>query len=91
MPQSIQQDFLGRGGARYYGEEPKEWTGQHKKLMDLFRARPNEWIPLPEILKLFISQYGRVIKELRESGEKIENKSEWVNGQRHTAFRWTGK
>jgi hypothetical protein len=67
----------------------RKYSGQHLKLMALFRSRPGEWIALPEVLSLFISQYGRVVKELREAGEQIENKSEWVNGQRHTAFRWT--
>ncbi len=67
------------------------YTGQHLKLMNLFRARPNQWIPLPEILSLGIAQYNARILELRIEGEKIENRIERVDGQTHSWFKWTSK
>jgi hypothetical protein len=45
------------------------------------------WIPLPTILELRISQYGARIFELRGLGHRIENKSEWRAGRRHSWFR----
>jgi hypothetical protein len=47
------------------------------------------WVPLPEILKLGVAQYGARIFELRRLGFIIENKSERVAGarQRHSWFR----
>jgi hypothetical protein len=68
----------------------KEWTGQHAKLMRLFQSAPNQWISLPEILALGIAQYGARILELRAGGENIENKTAWVNKQRHSWFMWVG-
>ena len=69
----------------------KEWTGQHKKLMDLFRANPGQWISLTEILATGVAQYNARILELRSGGENIENKTAWVGRQRHSWFCWTEK
>jgi hypothetical protein len=66
---------------------------QHDRLLDLLRSYNGEWCPLPEILKLHIAQYGRVINDLRKGkhgGKRylIENTLiEVVDGQKHTAFR----
>jgi hypothetical protein len=69
--------------------EPR-YTGQHGKIMALFKARKGQWIPLYDILGLRIAQYGRVIHELRKMGEKINNRVETVDGQRHSWFMWEG-
>jgi len=45
------------------------------------------WVPLPQILALGIAQYGARILELRRLGFVIENKTERVNGARHSWFR----
>lgn len=45
------------------------------------------WVPLPEILALGIAQYNARILELRRLGFVIENKTERVNGARHSWFR----
>jgi hypothetical protein len=63
---------------------------QKDKLKNLFKTNPNKWISLPEILSMGIAQYGARILELRREGMNIENKIlEIVDGQKHTAFRYT--
>jgi len=49
---------------------------QHERLIELLRYHKNEWTPLPEILGLFIAQYGRVINDLRKDGFDIRNRQE---------------
>jgi len=47
-----------------------------------------QWVPLPEILSLRISQYSARIHEARHKwGLKIENRTETVNGAKHSWFR----
>lgn len=67
------------------------YSGQHGKLMALFRNKPGEWIALPDILATGVAQYNARLLELRRMGEQIENRTEWVNGARHSWFRWTGR
>jgi hypothetical protein len=61
---------------------------QKDRIKELFESRVNEWIPLYEILKLHIAQYGARIKELRADGMKIENKWVIVHGEKHSWFRY---
>lgn len=61
---------------------------QRQRLKNLFESRPNEWIPLPDILRMNIAQYGARIKELRDEGMNIENTSRFVEGARHSWFRY---
>jgi len=63
-------------------------TKQKDRLRKFFKERPNTWIPLPEILKLLIAQYNARIFDLRGEGMKIENKTEIVDGQRHSYYRY---
>lgn len=49
------------------------------------------WVPLPQILALGIAQYNARILELRRLSFNIENRTERVNGARHSWFRLTGK
>ena len=58
---------------------------QHERIMNVLT--PNEWIPLPKILATGVAQYNARIKELREQGKCIENKTEWIDGVRHSWFR----
>jgi len=65
---------------------------QRDRMREFFKARPNLWIPLPDILALYISQYGRVIHELRAEGMDIKNDiKEVINGQKRTAFKYVPK
>jgi hypothetical protein len=49
--------------------------------------RDGEWHSLPEILDLKIAKYGTRIKELRELNFQIENRTETIDGERHSWFR----
>lgn len=60
---------------------------QQQRILNLLKSRPNEWVPLPQILDLHIAQYGTRIKELRASGHDIKNKTEWIAGEKHSWFR----
>jgi hypothetical protein len=51
-------------------------------------ARSGEgWVSLPAILSLYIANYRMRITELRRAGHNIELRDEWIDGQRHTAYR----
>ena len=60
---------------------------QRQKLLELLQSRPNQWIPLPEIMRLGLAQYNARILELRHSGYKIENKIQDIEGIRHSWFK----
>jgi len=60
-------------------------------LKNLFKRRPNEWIPCYEILPVAGYQYNARIKELREDKYEpmhIENKLEVEAGKRQSWFRY---
>ena len=61
---------------------------QKERLANLFITRPWEWIDLPEILDMKISQFGARILELRRDGMNIENKKEHQNGQVFSSYRY---
>ncbi len=60
---------------------------QAAALLRLLISARESWVPLPEILKLGLAQYGARIHELRRLGFAIENRTERVNGARHSWFR----
>lgn len=60
---------------------------QRQAILNLLQANLNEWVPLPEILRLGIAQYNARILELRREGHIIENKLKGENGTRHSWFR----
>ncbi|MGC1452565.1 MAG: hypothetical protein WA830_21255 [Candidatus Sulfotelmatobacter sp.] len=60
---------------------------QRGKILALLIAASGGWFPLTEILSLGIAQYGARILELRRMGFDIENRSEYVDGGRHSWFR----
>jgi len=60
---------------------------QAAAVLRLLLAARGSWVPLPEILKLGVAQYNARVLELRRMGFLIENKTEWVNGARHSWFR----
>lgn len=62
-------------------------TIQSEKILALLRAANGSWVPLPEILALGIAQYNARIFELRERGLYIENRTDRVDGIRHSWFR----
>ena len=64
---------------------------QRAIIQNLFLQHPNEWVGLPTIMALWISQYNRNIKELRESGMNIINRIETVDGSRHSWYKYVPK
>lgn len=66
-------------------------TSQCKRILALLESYKGGWCPLPKILKLQISQYGTRILEMRRTGTIIENKTEWINGEKHSWFRYVPK
>ncbi len=65
---------------------PQSKTQSAAILRLLIEAR-GAWVPLPEILALGIAQYNARLWELRRLGFVIENKSEAVDGVRHSWYR----
>ena len=60
---------------------------QRKRLLNLFRENPGQWVGLPKILDLRISQYSARIHELRAQGHIIDNHTRHVDGVVHSWFR----
>ena len=60
---------------------------QRERIIVLLAMNQGAWVSLPEILSLYIANYRARISELRKEGHPIELKDEWVDGQRHTAYR----
>ena len=61
---------------------------QTARIVAMFRERSPNWVPLTDILALKISQYGaRIYQARHEWGLKIENRTETVNGKKHSWFR----
>jgi hypothetical protein len=61
---------------------------QTAQIVDLLRSRNGEWVPLPEILALGIAQYNaRIYTGRHELGLRIENRTQVIDGVRHSWFR----
>lgn len=59
---------------------------QCEAILALLQDAKGGWVPLPSIMEQ-AAQYNTRILELRRSGHRIENKTEHVNGARHSWFR----
>lgn len=62
-------------------------NAQQTRIFRLLERHAPDWVPLPQVLALGISQYGARIKELRDAGHQIENKVEQCGKERHSWFR----
>ena len=60
---------------------------QRLRILHLLFHADGAWVPLPEILALQIGQYGARILDLRRSGHNIENRTETVDGVKHSWYR----
>ena len=69
-----------------YDAPPNAKTQRGEILALLVKAR-GEWVPLPDVLALGCAQYNARIFELRRVGFNIENRTETVDGERHSWFR----
>lgn len=65
---------------------------QTARIVNLLRSRSPEWVPLPQILNLRISQYSARIHQARHQwGLPVENKTEIVGGVKRSWFRLVEK
>jgi hypothetical protein len=60
---------------------------QRERILQLLCDARGEWVPLPNILELKISQFGARILELRRSGLRITNRTKNIDGQKHSWYR----
>ena len=61
---------------------------QTARIVAMFRERSPNWVPLTDILALRISQYGARIYQARHKwGLNIENRTETIDGKKHSWFR----
>jgi hypothetical protein len=56
----------------------------------LFRSRPGSWISALEIATVggWLSSRTRISECRTQLGMRIENKTEMVNGTKHSFYRW---
>ena len=59
-------------------------TIQRNKILSLLQSKPE--VSLPEILSLGIAQYNARIHELRGQGYEITNRTENVDGTKHSYY-----
>jgi hypothetical protein len=59
---------------------------QRSRILRLLIDAHGAWIPLPEIMA-YAAQYNARILELRRLGFNVENRTERVDGVRHSWFR----
>ena len=60
---------------------------QRTNIRKLFERNPFIWIPVPEIAKLSL-QYNSRIWDLRQESMNIINKTQRVNGETHSWFKY---
>jgi hypothetical protein len=66
---------------------PASAKTQRDRILRLLVDARGAWVPLPEILALGIAQYNARIFELRKRSLNIENRTETIDGLRHSWFR----
>lgn len=62
-------------------------TLQQQKIYDLLRQHTNAWVSLPSLMALGVAQYNSRILDLRRMGYIIENRTQVVNGVKHSWYR----
>lgn len=67
-------------------DTPASAKGQRGEILALLIKARGDWVPLPEIM-VCAAQYNARVFELRKLGFEIENKTETVDGERHSWFR----
>lgn len=65
---------------------------QAEKIENLLRSRYGQWVPAYELADLALQYCARlnsIRKKLLRAGdrERVENRTEWVNGQCHGSYR----
>ena len=72
-------------GERNTPSAPTNAKTQRARILRLL-IEARGWVPLPELIAC-AAQYNARVLELRRLGFAIENKTERVNGERHSWFR----
>jgi hypothetical protein len=67
-------------------DRPPSANSQCGRILKLLTDAKGAWVPMPELMKL-AAQYSARVKELRDAGFAIENRTETVDGVRHGWFR----
>ena len=67
-------------------DSPLNAKTQRGEILALLVKARGEWVGLPEIMQC-AAQYNARVFELRRLGFKIENRTETVEGERHSWFR----
>lgn len=73
-----QQDSL-------HGHRPEVFTGQKRGFLELLLKHRGEWVPAYQLAALAL-QYSARVKELRDAGYVIENRTTRVGKQVRDAF-----
>lgn len=69
-----------------HGHRPQTFIGQKGAVLNLLLSHREEWVPAYRLAALAL-QYGARIKELRDAGYVIENRTTRVDKQVHGSFR----
>ena len=69
-----------------HGHQPGLFTTQKAEILDLLLKNRGRWIPAYSLSDVAL-QYGARVKELRDAGYEIENKTERQGRQVHGSFR----
>ena len=70
----------------FSGHQPQLFTGQKGRILALLLQNKGQWVPSYSLSAAAL-QYCARIKELRDAGYKIENKTERVGRQVRGSFR----
>jgi hypothetical protein len=65
---------------------PLNATTQRGEILALLIKAHGDWVPSPEVMAC-AAQYNARVFELRRLGFAIENRTEALNGERHSWFR----
>jgi hypothetical protein len=68
------------------GHQPVVFKGQRGKILRLLEESQSQWVPAYRLAGIAL-QYNARVKELRDHGYVIENKTERVGGAVHGSFR----
>ena len=69
-----------------HGHQLKTFPGQKGAILDLLLSHRDRWVPV-YLLAALVLQYSARIKELRDAGYVIENRTTRAGKQVHGAFR----
>ena len=75
-----------QGVIQFRGHQPSTFKGQKQAILDVLVAHKGRWVPA-YVLAAIALQYSARIKELRDAGYVIENRTRRVGRKVHGSFR----